>query len=127
MNRSQMMAAVRSKNTKPELLVRRLAHAMGYRFRLHRNDLPGTPDIVFPGKRKVIFVHGCFWHSHEGCKRAARPASNIEFWDRKLNGNVRRDQRDYRKLKQQGWKILTIWQCQTTNAGLEHRLRRFLE
>lgn len=121
------MARVRGQDTKPELVVRRLLHSMGYRFRLHRRDLPGSPDIVLPGYRKVVFVHGCFWHGHEECHRAARPTSNAEFWNRKLDGNKRRDIETHQQLSSLGWQILVVWQCQAKNTDvLRERLQTFL-
>jgi DNA mismatch endonuclease (patch repair protein) len=109
--RSALMARVGNRNTKPELLVRRLLHSIGYRFRLHRADLPGTPDIVLPRHKTVIFVHGCFWHGHRGCTRAKRPSSNQEFWNRKINANIRRDRQNRIALRKLGWHVLIIWQC----------------
>jgi DNA mismatch endonuclease (patch repair protein) len=111
--RSAMMARVRGKNTTPELLVRRAAHALGYRYRLHRRNLPGSPDLVFPGRRKVIFVHGCYWHQHEGCRNAYRPKSNCEFWFEKFEKNKARDQRTLNELAAAGWDPLVIWECET--------------
>jgi DNA mismatch endonuclease (patch repair protein) len=126
--RRRCMAAVRGRDTKPELIVRSLAHRMGYRFRLHRKDLPGKPDLVFPRHRKVIFVHGCFWHQHPGCRFATRPATRREFWAEKLEGNRQRDRRVQRELRRQGWEVLILWECQTRNPQiLERRLRRFLD
>lgn len=122
------MASVSGKNTRPEIVVRRIVHRLGYRFRLHVKDLPGNPDIVLPRHRKVIFVHGCFWHGHRGCRKAARPATNVEFWNKKLDGNVNRDRRFRRKLGTLGWKTMVIWECQTKNLErLEGRLTRFLQ
>lgn len=106
------MSRVGSKDTAPEMLVRRLLHSLGYRYRLHRRDLPGTPDIVFSTARKVIFVHGCFWHAH-GCKIGRPPNSRQEFWARKLERNRARDARVIEDLKSLGWAVMTIWQCQT--------------
>ena len=126
--RSKMMANIRGKNTKPEIVVRSLLHEMGYRFRLHRKDLPGTPDIVFPGRKALIFVHGCFWHQHEGCRFAAVPATRRSFWENKLSGNVSRDRRAVTALRRAGWRVSVIWECQTQRATvLENRLRRFLD
>jgi DNA mismatch endonuclease (patch repair protein) len=120
------MRAVGRKNTRPEIIVRRLAHSMGYRFRLHRRDLPGKPDIVFPGRRKVIFVHGCFWHGHD-CPRGARPQSNIEFWHAKLARNVDRDRLQKQALRALGWEPLVVWECETKDReGLANALRGFL-
>jgi DNA mismatch endonuclease (patch repair protein) len=127
--RSARMALVRGKDTKPELVVRRLVHSMGYRYRLHIASLPGKPDLVFAGKRKVIFVHGCFWHRHpsSSCKLARMPKSRLEFWVPKLEGNRLRDERNKRELKRQGWKVLSIWECQIANlASLSKRIRSFL-
>lgn len=124
------MAQVKSKNTKPEKSVRSLLHRLGFRFRLHRPDLPGRPDITLPGRRVVIFVHGCFWHQHRGCVHAARPASNREYWDVKLDKNVERDARNTRLLKKLGWKVLVVWECQTTEKRLKSltvRLTRLLK
>lgn len=109
--RSEMMSGIRGKNTKPELLVRSLLFKAGYRFRLHRKDLPGTPDIVMPGRRIVIFIHGCFWHRHRDCSLARLPKSNAEFWKTKLSGNERRDQAKYCQLADLGWRVLVIWEC----------------
>jgi len=114
------MAAIRGKDTKPEMLVRRYLHRAGFRYRLHAKDLPGKPDIVLPKYRAVIFVHGCFWHRHEGCKNAVMPKTNEAFWRKKLEGNVQRDRRNEEKLKKQGWRVLTVWECEADN---EDRLR----
>lgn len=125
--RSANMRAVRSRNTKPEIVVRKIAHQLGYRFRLHRTELPGTPDMAFIGKRKAIFVHGCFWHQHTGCKRATMPKSNVDFWQSKLARNVGRDDEQMRSLNANGWKALVIWECETKNKlQLANRLRNFL-
>ena len=126
--RSARMSLVRAKNTKPELLVRRLVHGLGYRYRLHRRALPGTPDLVFPGRDKVIFVHGCFWHRHRGCALARMPKSRLEFWVPKPEGNAERDARDVRALRRLGWSVMTIWECQLRDmTRLENRIRRFLD
>ena len=126
--RSEIMARVRSKNSRPELQVRKLVFALGYRYRLHAKDLPGQPDIVFRKRQKVIFVHGCFWHRHRGCALARLPKSNLHFWKPKLDGNKRRDERTQRALKKDGWKVLIIWECQIRKIGrLESALRRFLD
>ena len=124
--RSEVMGRVRAVNTKPELAVRSLLHALGYRFRLHRKDLPGTPDIVLPARSAVIFVHGCLWHGHSGCKAAARPTSNQEYWNRKIDGNIARDKRNKAELRRLGWRVLVVWECRLKAAGLEARLHRFL-
>jgi len=111
--RSQRMSRVRSKNTKPEMVVRRLIHSLGYRYRLHRATLPGTPDLVFAGRKKLIFVHGCFWHRHEGCPKTRMPKSRLDFWGPKLLRNRYRDIETRRKLNEEGWDCLVIWECQT--------------
>lgn len=112
MERSEIMRRVRSTDTTPELIVRKLAHSLGFRYRLHKNDLPGKPDLVFSGKRKVIFVHGCFWHGHK-CKRGNRlPKGNREYWDKKINANVKRDKIHVEELSKEGWSVLTIWECE---------------
>jgi DNA mismatch endonuclease, patch repair protein len=121
------MQAVRRHDTAPEMLVRRVLHAMGYRFRLHHKDLPGSPDIVLPRHRKVILVHGCFWHGHEQCKRAKRPTKNAETWQAKIDGNRIRDAKNVAALYELGWDVLVVWECQMRNhAGLATRLREFL-
>jgi DNA mismatch endonuclease, patch repair protein len=126
--RSEIMARVRSKNTRPELFVLKLVFALGYRYRLHVGNLPGRPDLVFRKRRKVIFVHGCFWHRHNACALARLPKSRIEFWLPKLEGNKRRDRRNKRALAKEGWKVLTIWECQLRNtAKLQKILGRFLD
>lgn len=128
--RSERMARVRHKNTRPELFIRRLVHRMGYRFRLHREGLPGKPDLVFPARRKVIFVHGCFWHRHSDpdCKLARLPKSRLDFWLPKLEANRERDDRIHRELIQLGWKPLAIWECELKEREqLENKLRDFLD
>ncbi len=125
--RSRAMAQVRSKNTKPEMRVRSLLHRMGFRFRLHRRDLPGTPDLVLPKHRAAIFVHGCFWHAHPGCARATVPATRVEFWTGKLARNVERDAQKLRALQAAGWRVLVVWECEIRDAeALETRLKAFL-
>ena len=111
--RSKMMASVRSKNTKPEKIVRSLLHSKGYRFRIHRKNLPGNPDIVLVKYKKVIFVHDCFWHQHIGCPKANRPNTRKEFWNKKLNENIKRDRGTLRELEKLGWDSHIIWECQT--------------
>lgn len=111
--RSAMMSKIRGRDTRPELQMRKIAHRLGLRFRLHRRDLPGTPDLVFPARRKAVFVHGCFWHSHAGCKYAYRPKSNIAFWENKLQKNLERDIRAAQELKALGWDVIVIWECET--------------
>ena len=126
--RSEIMSRVRSKDTAPEMLVRRLVFSMGYRYRLHAKDLPGKPDLVFRRKRKVIFVHGCFWHHHKGCALARIPKSRREFWIPKLETNRERDQRNKRELLLAGWKVQTIWECQLGGTGrLRKTIERFLD
>lgn len=121
------MAAVHSKNTKPEMVVRKLVFGMGYRYRLHSAKLPGKPDMVFPGKCKVIFVHGCFWHRHKGCRYATSPKTRVDFWEGKFAANVARDKRTERELKKLGWSVLTVWQCQLKEPErLAKRLDDFL-
>jgi DNA mismatch endonuclease (patch repair protein) len=110
--RSEIMSKVRSKDTKPEMLVRSSLHALGYRYRLHVKELPGNPDIVLPKYHTVIFVHGCFWHQHPGCNKASLPKANSEFWKRKLNDNINRDNKVCQKLKVSGWNIITLWECE---------------
>ena len=111
--RSRNMAKIRGRDTKPELRVRRVAHALGLRFRLQRRDLPGTPDLVFPGRRIALFVHGCFWHRHPGCRFAYTPKSRIAFWQAKFDGNVARDRRKEDDLRAAGWTPVVIWECET--------------
>lgn len=111
--RSEIMRTVKSRNTSPERRVRSVAHRLGLRFRLHRRDLPGSPDLVFPKRMTALFVHGCFWHRHENCSRATTPKTNAEYWCRKLSGNVKRDKENRRKLEGRGWKVLVIWECET--------------
>ena len=126
--RSEVMGKVKQKNTGPEMIVRRLLHGMGYRFRLHRKDLPGTPDIVLPKYRTVIFVHGCFWHGHAGCRLSRRPADNADFWNAKLDRNIERDAEVLALIESRGWKTLIVWQCQTQARNRENlggRLERF--
>lgn len=115
--RSRMMAGIQGKNTKPELLVRRYLHSCGYRFRLHRRDLPGRPDLVLPKYRLAIFVHGCFWHCHDGCVYAVTPKNRTSFWEEKLSGNARRDKAQLRRLNEMNWRVLVVWEC-----GLKHLL-----
>lgn len=125
--RSAIMARVRAKDTTPEMRVRSLVHRMGYRFRLHRKDLPGTPDLVFGPRRKAIFVHGCFWHGHD-CKRGARlPAANRDYWTAKLARNAARDRASLAALEERGWSVLTVWECEIRDDKLAERLAGFLE
>lgn len=126
--RSWNMSRVRSTDTRPELEVRRLAHSLGYRFRLHRKTLPGTPDLVFPSLRAVIFVHGCFWHRHAGCPKASMPATRREFWAEKLEANRLRDEKAQRSLLDEGWKVAVVWECEVREKiALGHRLTEFLQ
>ena len=125
--RSAMMSGIRGRNTKPEITVRKLVHFLGFRFRLHRKDLPGTPDLVFPGRKKVVFVHGCFWHRHPGCRFAYNPKTRPEFWRAKFDANVARDQRACSQLQSAGWGVLVVWECETTDTEkLSRTLRSFL-
>jgi DNA mismatch endonuclease (patch repair protein) len=128
--RSERMSRVRSKDTGPELAVRRIAHAMGYRYRLHQRDLPGHPDLVFVRHRKVIFVHGCFWHRHSdsSCKLGRTPKSRLDFWLPKLEANAARDLKTEEKLQARGWKILVVWECELTDVpSLQKKIRLFLD
>lgn len=111
--RSRIMACIRSKNTKPELYIRSLLHGLGYRFRLHRKDLPGTPDLVLTKYKTIIFVHGCFWHQHEGCVGSGLPKTNHSFWESKLLKNKLRDEKNIEKLEALGWNVVTVWECET--------------
>lgn len=125
--RSALMARVRSRNSKAELAVRQIAHSLEYRFRLHRRDLPGTPDLVFPRLRKVIFVHGCFWHRHPGCFRTTTPKTRAAYWADKFERNMERDARKEAQLKSLGWSILVVWECETVDRDkLADRLVAFL-
>ncbi|WP_286817071.1 very short patch repair endonuclease [Desulfobacter sp. UBA2225] len=122
------MSRVSGKNTKPELIVRSLLHNMGYRFRLHRNELPGKPDIILPKYKKIIFVHGCFWHGHIDCPRAKRPTTNKKFWNEKLNKNIERDKVTLNNLKHLGWDVLTVWTCEVKSIEkLRNKLFSFIE
>ena len=121
------MSLVRSKNTKPELLVRQIAHRLGFRFSLHRRDLPGVPDIVFPRLRRVILVHGCFWHRHVGCKRSTTPEARREYWIAKFDATVKRDAATEMQLRLDGWKVLVVWECEVRDRQmLSLRLAEFL-
>ncbi len=126
--RKYCMSRIRGKDTKPEMAVRRLVHAMGYRYRLHRRDLPSCPDLVFPRLRKVIFVHGCFWHRHRCRYGQVMPATRQEFWKNKLMGNRQRDAANRSKLRRLGWEVLVVWECQTRKPEkVAARLAKFLE
>ena len=125
--RSQNMAAIKSRNTEPELTVRRALHRLGYRFRLHRKDLPGSPDIVLPKYKAAIFVHGCFWHRHIGCKYAYTPKSRIDFWEKKFAQNVLRDEKAVHALRGAGWRVLVIWECSTKDKDqVKEAIQNFL-
>jgi DNA mismatch endonuclease (patch repair protein) len=119
--RSLMMGKIKGRNTKPEMIVRSLCHSMGLRFRLHRKDLPGSPDLVFPKYRLCLFVHGCFWHRHPGCKYAYTPKSRPEFWLPKLARNVERDAEKTVSLRGMGWRVEVVWECETRDTTLLHR------
>ena len=122
--RSWLMSRVRARDTSAEMRVRRAAHGLGLRYRLYRRDLPGTPDLVFPKHRVVVFVHGCFWHRHPGCKKATSPKSRVGFWQSKFDRNVARDRQTVEELESLGWKVAIIWECETKDA---EALSRFLE
>lgn len=125
--RSEIMSKILGKDSKPEIFVRRMLHGMGYRFRLHAAHLPGKPDIVLPRHRKVLFIHGCFWHSHPGCKRATIPRTNTEFWAEKLARNRARDERQIKDLEALGWKVLVIWTCEFKNTeNLQSKISKFM-
>ena len=125
--RSRVMSRVKNKNTKPEVQVRSMLHRMGYRFRLHRRDLAGAPDIVLPRHRKAVFVHGCFWHNHD-CPRGKRPSTRTEFWNAKLDANIERDRANQEALEEKGWRVLTLWECEVKDPDyIQEKLRHFLE
>ena len=126
--RSDLMSRIRGKDTKPEMRVRRLVHGMGYRYRLHAKGLPGRPDLVFRPRRKIIFVHGCFWHRHSGCSANRIPKTRADFWRAKLDRNVERDRRNDAALRADGWGVLVIWECETKSdhEQLAQRIRAFL-
>lgn len=124
--RRRIMQAVKNRDTGPEMTVRRLLHGLGYRYRVHRKDLPGRPDVAFLSRRKVIFVHGCFWHGH-GCPKGRLPKSRLDYWKPKLDGNRERDRRNEDELRSMGWSVLVIWECETADLGaLARRLHGFL-
>ena len=123
--RSRNMSAIKSKNTKPEIKVRKVLHSMGYRFRLHRKDLPGSPDIVLPKYKTVIFVHGCFWHRHKNCKYASTPKTRQEFWEAKFRENINRDKLNQENLSSKGWKIIILWECEIKDKDFD--LNRFFK
>ncbi|WP_299955406.1 very short patch repair endonuclease [uncultured Roseobacter sp.] len=125
--RSENMRRIKSKGMKPEMVVRRLVHGLGYRYRLHRKDLPGKPDLVFVSRRSVVFVHGCFWHQHD-CRDGRVPSSNREYWELKLARNVERDRKTRRELEAAGWRVLVIWECELNQLeDVGQRLRDFLD
>jgi DNA mismatch endonuclease (patch repair protein) len=125
--RSWNMGRIKGRDTVPEIAVRSILHRAGFRFRLHRKDLPGRPDIVLPGRKIVIFVHGCFWHRHEGCKYSYTPKSNVAFWQGKFEGNVARDRKNAKDLKAVGWRVVVVWECEIGKPEqLEARLRKLL-
>ena len=125
LTKTERMRRIKSSDTIPELAVRRLLHSLGYRFRLHRADLPGKPDIVFPARRRVILVHGCFWHQHS-CRLGRVPKGNQSYWIPKLSRNVQRDKTVRRQLRAHGWRVLTVWECEIARSRLASRLIRFL-
>jgi DNA mismatch endonuclease, patch repair protein len=126
--RSRRMSLVRGKDTRPEIRIRGALHRLGYRYRLHVRSLPGTPDLVFVSRKKVIFVHGCFWHRHSRCKLARMPKSRLAFWKRKLEGNLLRDEKNRRRLTRLGWRHLTVWECQLYKSHrVMDRITRFLD
>lgn len=120
--RSQLMAKVRDKNTRPELLVRKWLHRNGYRFRLYRKDLPGKPDIVLPKYKTVIFIHGCFWHRHANCKKSSMPATNVAVWEKKFKENIERDKQKQCELETLGWKVIILWQCDIESGDFASEL-----
>lgn len=128
MSRSENMRRIRSKDTAPELMVRSLVHRLGYRFRLHRKDLPGKPDLVFPSRKKIIFVHGCFWHGHDCARGKRSPKTNTEYWVEKIRRNAERDAQHQSALKALGWDVFLVWECETKEPeALSSRLTSFLE
>jgi len=127
-SRSENMRRIRSKDTAPEMAVRRLVHGMGYRYRLHRKDIPGKPDLSFPGRRKVIFIHGCFWHQHPGCREGRPPKSNADYWLPKLERNQARDKEALEQLAASGWEALVLWECEMKDIpALTGKIKNFLE
>lgn len=121
------MGRIRSKDTVPEMVIRRLVHGLGYRYRLHSGKLPGHPDLTFAGRKKVIFVHGCFWHQHEGCRKGRLPKSKLDYWKPKLKENAARDRRNIEKLISLGWNVLVIWECEMKNMDeVKNQVVKFL-
>lgn len=128
LTRSENMARIRSRDTKPELIVRSLTHGMGFRFRLHRRDLPGSPDLVFPGRKKIVLVHGCFWHQHDCPRGHKQPSTRREYWVPKLARNVERDSAVQAELRARGWDVLVVWECETRETDkLSRQIRKFLD
>jgi DNA mismatch endonuclease, patch repair protein len=126
--RSEIMASIHSVNTIPELTLRRILHRLGYRYRIHVKDLPGSPDLVFPGRKKVIFVHGCFWHRHKGCAYTTTPKTRTEFWVNKFEANVKRDRRNQQQLKEMGWQFKIVWECELKHSEkVVGKITRFLD
>lgn len=125
--RSKNMSRIRSTDTKPEMLVRSMLHKAGYRFRLHRKDLPGKPDITLPGRHKAVFVHGCFWHQHPGCREGRLPRSHQDYWMPKLERNCARDSKVREQLQQAGWDVMVVWECEVGADGILQRLEKFLD
>ena len=125
--RSLCMSKIRSKDTGPEVAVRKILYSFGYQYRLHRKDLPGKPDIVLPKRKIAVFVNGCFWHQHEGCKRKSFPKTNTKYWEYKLNKNISRQKENIKLLEDSGWKVFLIWECEAKNGNLlEGKIRNFL-
>ncbi len=125
--RSELMSSVKTENTRPEIMTRRLLHSLGFRFRLHLKHLPGKPDIVLPKYNLVVFIHGCFWHHHTKCPKSKLPVSNAKFWEEKIMSNVARDKRNIANLKEMGWKSLVIWECETKNRSFKEELGKILK
>lgn len=125
--RSYNMSRIRSKNTKPELMVRKYLHAFGFRYRLHDRSLPGKPDLVLPKYKTAVFVHGCFWHSHQNCRYAVMPKSNTEYWTKKISGNVTRDQGVSVKLSELGWKQIVLWECDLRKLNFESTMLKLIK
>ena len=117
--RSRMMASIKGRNTRPEMALRKALHSLGFRYRLHDRKLPGHPDLVFPKYKAVVFVHGCFWHRHAGCRYATTPASNMEFWERKFYENIKRDSRNMEELLKSGWRVAVVWECALKDEDAE--------
>ncbi len=127
-DRKRNMSAIRGKNTKPEMLVRRMLHSLGYRYRIHQKHLPGRPDIVFTRRKKVILIHGCFWHQHTACREGRIPSSRTDYWKEKLDRNVTRDSANKIKLLSQGWEVLVLWECEIERGnGLQEKIVSFLD